>query len=492
MRRNLLWSWCCVVVALCAVNAGRPVAVLAQAANAVLYEGARVIVGDGSPGIENAAMLVENGKFIAIGPRGQVQAQAGATRVDLTGKTVMPGFVNTHQHIGPARGTPAFFDIQAGRQQYIEQLHTLAYGGTVAATSMGWDNEAVLQIRAEYFPDASRILTSYRGAGVPLGQVKKMQDAHAAGRDTRMEEDLSDSTVWLWTKTQAEIYVQEQAYRRVDFVKLWVDDRLGTELHLNPDIYRPLIERAHQHNIPVFAHMFYQSDAKDLVRAGIDMLAHPVRDSLVDDEFIRLMKDHGVVQQTNFQVPWSYTMTDVDGPLYWQDPLFLETNSPVAAQRFAEQARTRASIVRAHEGQLDVDGRKFNEEIYRRIVTNVKKEYAGGVKIAVGTDAGGTFAPHLDMRLLVKDIGLTPMQAITVATKSAADALRLTDLGTVAAGKDASFIVLNANPLDDIKNSVKIADVYIKGHKVDREMIKKTYLSRISAPRTGSAPTRRD
>src|SRR5437016_693052 len=142
----------------------RPVEVLAQTTDTVLYEGARVIVGDGSAAIENAAILVENGKFTTVGQRGQVQAPA-ATRVDLTGKTVMPTLVNTHLHIGPGRGTPAFYDMQAGRQQYIEQLHALAYGGTAASTSMGWDNEAALQIRAEYLPNAARLLTSYRGAG---------------------------------------------------------------------------------------------------------------------------------------------------------------------------------------------------------------------------------------------------------------------------------------------------------------------------------------
>jgi len=491
MRKKLGTSCLCVVAA-CALQLARPQAALAQAGVATLFEGARVIVGDGSPAIENAAILVENGRFTAIGPRGQVPAPAGATRVDLTGKTVMPTFVNTHMHLGPGRGTPAFYDMQAGRQQYIAQLHELAYVGTAASTSMGWDNEAALQIRAEYYPDAARILTSYRGASVPLGQVKKMQDANAAGRPTRMEEDLSDSTVWLWTKTQAQIYVQEEAYKRVDFIKIWVDDRLGTELHLSPDIYRPLIEMAHQHNIPVFVHMFYQADAKDLARAGVDMLAHPVRDSVVDDEFIRLMKDHRVVQQTNFQGPWTYTMRPADAPLLWEDPLFLETNSPLAAQRYREQAQSAAGLVRSHEGQLDVEGRKFNQEIYNRIIANLKKEYAAGVKLAVGTDGDGTFAPHLDLRLLVRDVGLTPMQAITVATKNAAEALRLTDLGTVEAGKDASFIVLNANPLDNIQNTVKIADIYLKGHKVDREMIKKTYLSRITAPPSGPVPPRRD
>ena len=186
MRRIVLSV--CFVVAACAVyigalyiGIGRPVEVLAQTTDTVLYEGARVIVGDGSAAIENAAILVENGKFTTVGQRGQVQAPA-ATRVDLTGKTVMPTLVNTHLHIGPGRGTPAFYDMQAGRQQYIEQLHALAYGGTAASTSMGWDNEAALQIRAEYLPNAARVLTSYRGAGVRRRRARTAAGCTARGR----------------------------------------------------------------------------------------------------------------------------------------------------------------------------------------------------------------------------------------------------------------------------------------------------------------------
>jgi imidazolonepropionase-like amidohydrolase len=263
---------------------------------------------------------------------------------------------------------------------------------------------------------------------------------------------------------------------------MWLDDRLGTELHLSPEIYKPLIEMAHQHDIPVYAHIFFQQDAKDLALSNVDMLAHPVRDSLIDDEFVQIMKDHHVVQQTNFQLPWQYTLKETDGPTLWEDALFVETSSKTNVALMRERGRTQASVVRTHEGQIGVDGRAFNEAIYKRIVANLKKEYAGGVKIAAGTDGGGPFAPHLDMRLMVRDLGLTPAQAITVATKNSAEALNLNNLGTVSAGKDASFIVLNANPLVEIKNTAQIADVYLKGHKVDREMIKKTYLSKITSP----------
>jgi imidazolonepropionase-like amidohydrolase len=449
----------------------------AQAGSVTLYEGARLIVGDGSPPIENSAFLVDQGRFIRIGRRGQIQAPAGATRVDLTGKTVIPALVNTHSHVGPGRGSDSYMQMEAARQAYIGDLHKWAYAGIAAVTSMGWDLEPALQVRAEYYPDAARLLSSERGAGVPLGQVPQTIADYQAGKATRMEEDLSDVTVWLWTERQAEMYVQQQAYKQVDFIKIWVDDRLGAELHLSPDIYGPLIAMAHQHNIPVFAHMFYLADAKDLARHGIDMLAHPIRDTYIDQEFIQLMLDHNVVQQDNMWLPWSYTITMEDGPSFWEDPLFLEMNGPRSAQAMADRAATGSGLVRTHEGQrFDVDGRALNAQIYDHITQNLKGEFQAGVRMALATDGGGGFEAHLAMQLWVDDLGMTPMQAITVATKSSAEALRLTDLGTVERGKTASFIVLNANPLDDIKNTRRIADVYLHGHRVDRARTKATYL----------------
>jgi len=449
----------------------------AQAEGATLYEGARLIVGDGSAPIENAAFLVENGRFTRIGRRGEVQAPAGARRVSLAGKTVIPALVNTHSHLGPGRGSDSYMQMEAARQAYITDLHRWAYAGVAAVTSMGWDLEPALQLRAEYYPDAARLLTSVRGAGVPLGQVPQTIADYEAGRPTRMEEDLSDVTVWLWTKRQAEVYVQQQAYDAVDFIKIWVDDRLGAELHLSPDIYGPLITMAHEHNIPVFAHMFYLADAKDLARHGIDMLAHPIRDTYVDQEFVQLMLDHDVVQQDNMWLPWSYTITPEDGPSFWQDPFYLEMNTPRQAEALRLRAEESVGLVRTHEGQrFDADGRALNAEIYDHIVTNLKGEYQAGVKLALATDGGGGFEAHLAMQLWVDDLGLTPLEAITVATKNAAEALDLTDLGTIERGKTASFVVLDADPLQDIRNTRRISDVYLHGHRVDREMIRHTYL----------------
>lgn len=485
MRRNLTFSVLCLLAALAALVAA-PARADAQDAGATLYEGARLIAGDGSAPIENSAILVENGRITSVGPSGQLRVPAGATRVNLAGKTVMPTIVNTHNHIGPGRQSDNYMKYQVAREAYISQLHQHAYAGTAAITSMGWDLEPALQIRAEYYPDAARLLTSERGASVPLGQVQEMVALSEQGRATRMEEDMSDVTTWLWTPRQAEMYVQQQAYKSVDFIKIWVDDRLGTELHLSPDIYGPLIQMAHQHHIPVFAHMFYLQDAKDLARAGVDMLAHPVRDTYIDDELVQLMKDHHVYQQTNMWLPWSYTITLEDAGDFWEDPLYLEMSSQRSAQALAERAAKAGGEVRTHEGQrFDANGRGLNNEIWEHIRNNQKRLFQEGVTLALGTDGGSGFAAHLTMQLLVDKIGLTPSQAITVATKNSAEALGLNDLGTVAPGKSASFIVLNANPLDDIRNTRKIADVYLMGHRVDRAMIKARYLPGGSDPMAG-------
>ena len=467
---------CLFFVAAFAAHLGWPQDVLAQTPNTTLYEGARLIIGDGSAAIENSVFLVQNGRFSQIGSRGQIQAPAGSARVDLSGQTVMPTLVNSHIHIGPSRSSEDWLDVEASREEFIRDLHQLAYAGFAAVATAGWVGEAAFQVRAEYHPDAARILVSGRGASAPLGQLAEIQAAAAAGEGTRMDEANSDVTSWIYTDRQARIYVRERAAQSVDHIKIWVDDRLGTELTLSPRLYGILIDEARKHNIPVYAHIWHMPDAKGVARAGAHMLAHPVRGDFIDNELVQLMKDNNTVQQTNMTGPWTYTITPDDAETFWEDPLYLELNTPETAQRMRQRAID-GPQPRTHEGQRDdVDALELNTLIYDRIVSNHARLYAEGVMIALGTDGGGGFRAHKTLQLLVDDVGLTPAQAIEIATKNAAMAMGLTDLGTVESGKSASFIVLNANPLDDISNTRKIADVYLQGHKVDRAMIRRTYL----------------
>jgi imidazolonepropionase-like amidohydrolase len=102
---------------------------------------------------------------------------------------------------------------------------------------------------------------------------------------------------------------------------------------------------------------------------------------------------------------------------------------------------------------------------------NLAKMNAAGVRIVVGTDGNTPYAAHYEMADMVA-AGMTPMQVITAATSNGAQFLRMTDTGTIAADKSADFVVLDANPLDDITNTRKIASVYLRGAQVDRSSYK--------------------
>jgi imidazolonepropionase-like amidohydrolase len=389
-----------------------PAAVSSQAISTTVFEGARLITGDGSAPIENAAIVVQNNRFAQVGRRGEVKVPAGAARVDLTGKTVMPAIIDAHTHLA------------AERSALIDQLQHKAYYGVAAAISLGQDAGTLpFQIRKEVIPNAALFRTAGRGITSP-------------------EPGRSDIPYWVTTEAEARKAVQELASRKVDLVKIWVDDRDGKYKKLTPALYGAIIDEAHKHNLRVTAHIFALDDAKGLLRAGIDGFAHGVRDRDIDEEFVALIK-----QRPNIFLMPNLPDRGVATDLSWlsgtvpADELkkmqAAATDRPAAQQAFAIQARNLA---------------RLNKE---------------GVRIALGTDGSAAWAHHLEMADMVA-AGMTAAQVIVAATRNAADVLKLTNLGTVSTGKSADFIVLDANPLEDITNTRRINAVYLRGAAVDR------------------------
>ena len=377
---------------------------------AVVFEGARLIVGDGSPPIENAAFVVDGGRFDQLGPTGEVEVPRGANRVDLTGRTVMPTVIDTHVHLNQERDA------------LIEDLRARARYGVSAAMSLGRDTRD-LSIREEEIPGAAR----FRSAGVGI---------------TSPEPGRSEIPYWVTTEEEARQAVQEQAARRVDIIKIWVDDRNGQYKKLSSELYGAIIDEAHQHAIRVTAHIFALEDAKGLLRAGVDAFAHGVRDTDVDEEVIELFRDRGdVVLVPN--LPNRGVATDMSWLSGFLPPDELEelqaaaVDNPDAQATFAIQAR------------------------------NLARLNAEGVTVALGTDGNTPWAPHIEMEDMVA-AGMTPAQVIVAATRNSADLLRLADAGTLGVGNRADFLVLEANPLEDITNSRRIVSVYLKGEEVDR------------------------
>jgi imidazolonepropionase-like amidohydrolase len=410
----------------------------APQSSATLFEGARLITGDGSAPIENSAFLIENNRITAVGRKGELTVPASAARVDLSGKTVMPALIDTHTHLGWAVIKTG--DINKDtytKENLIDHLHRLAYFGIAATQSMGIDpGETPYEVRANPLPDAPLFRTSGRGMGrTNAGPGRSFWQPIAYG---------------IETEADAKKAVQELAAKKVDWVKIWVDDRNGTVPKLTPDLYRAIIEEAHQRELRVVAHIFYLEDARDLLRAGIDGFAHGVRDKDIDDEFLKAMKNHPNV----FVIP---NLPDIGSAL--KDPSWLQETVPateVQKLRDAFDKRTPEAVKQAND-------------FYAVQARNLKKLSDAGVRIGFGTDSSTAVGwnAHEELADMVT-AGLTPTQVIVAATKTSAEILKLDQLGTVAAGKSADFIVLNANPLDDITNTRRIAKVYLRGKEVDR------------------------
>jgi len=381
------------------------------------YEGARLIVGDGRV-LENAVFTVEaeSGRFVSVGDATEVPAPEGATRVDLTGRTVIPALVDAHTHLSTTR------------EALVEDLERRAYYGVGAAMSLGHDGEETpLDLRASAVAGAAR----YRSAGRGM---------------TSPEPGRSEVPHWVETEEEARQAVRDEAARGVDIIKIWVDDRNGQYKKLGPELYGPVIDEAHQKGLQVTAHIFALEDAKGLLRAGVDAFAHGVRDRDVDDEFLAMVKERpSLVLVPN--MPGRGVPTDLD---WLRDSIpEAELSELKAASAEDPEARARFGIQARNLARLD----------------------EAGMRIAMGTDGNTAWAPHVEMEDMTAS-GMTPAEVLVAATRNSAEAAGFSDMGTIEAGKSADFVVLEANPLEDIRNTRRIEAVYLRGVPVDRDALR--------------------
>ena len=381
----------------------------------VAFEGATVIVGDGSAPIEDAVFVVENGRFRQVGPRAEVRVPDGARRVDLAGRTVMPAIVNAHIH------------LSSERAERTEQLQHMAYYGAGAVVSLGLDSGDVgFAMRGETVADGARSFTAGRGITAP-------------------EPGRSEVPHWVTTEEEARAAVQELAAANVDFVKIWVDDRGGQYERLSPELYGAVIDEAHEQGLRVTAHVFSLEDAKGLLRAGVDAFAHGVRDRDIDDELVELWRER----------PNVVLVPNMPGPGVAEDLAWLAGTVPAD------------ELQRMQEGSVD---RPQAQESFAIQARNLLRLHEAGVTIAFGTDGSAPWAVHQEMQDMVR-AGMTPADVIVAATRNSAALMGLADLGTLQAGGSADFIVLTADPLDDIANTKSIEDVYLRGSPIDRDAI---------------------
>ncbi len=312
---------------------------------AVVFEGERLITGDGSTPIEDAALVVENSRITAVGRKGQVTAPAGAAHIDLSGKTVMPAIVDAHGH-------PGFLDAVTGqlskanftRENYIDHLERYAYHGIAATISTGTDiGELAYQLRAEVIPNAALIRTVGLGLAYP-----------GSGPADPSRNDVPYAVTSV---AEARKAVQDLARHKPDFVKIWVDSRNGRQQKLTPEMFTAAADEAHKQGLPAIAHVFDLADAKLLVRAGVEGFLHSIRDQEVDDEFIRLAKEHDIWITPNLGGINRPSLIRENGtPAWFDEPLVRETIAPAlirercAGVREAQTRRhTAAAGLRCHQ-----------------------------------------------------------------------------------------------------------------------------------------------
>lgn len=396
----------------------------------IAFVGARIIDGTAADPIEDGVVVITDGRIRTIGPRSDVTIPEGAQEIDVRGKTIMPGLVNAHGHLG---GTIGLEGGHYNTENLLRQLRLYARYGVTTVNSLGGDEEQGFALRnQQYNSDLNRARIFVAGS-VVTGDSEEAIRAE----------------------------VNRNADMGANFIKVRVDDNLGNGQKMPRNLFDALLDQAHIRRLPLAVHLFYLEDAKYILKAGADLVAHSIRDLAVDEEFINLIKEKDVCYVPTLTREVS-TFVYEGEPDFFEDPFFLKAVDPAVIEELKKperQARMRNSrSAQAYKKGLEV------------AMANVGALNKAGVKIAMGTDTGlparfqGYFE-HMEMHMMV-EAGMSPLDAIRASTGVAADCINQGDVGTLEPGKWGDLIVLGANPAENIMNTKTIESVWIAGNRV--------------------------
>ncbi|HEY2030516.1 MAG TPA: amidohydrolase family protein [Myxococcales bacterium] len=425
---------------------------LAVHAELIALKGARVIEGTAKPPIDNAVLIVKDEFITGLGPAKTLKVPEGARVIDVKGRTIMPGIVNAHGHVGLVAHGKNSADAYT-RENVLSQLLQYEKFGVTAVCSLGLNRDLVYEIRDEQragntIPGAT-LLTAGRGIGVP---------------DAAPPVPVAPDQVYRpKTPEEAVEMVKETMTHHPDLIKIWVDDVYEKFPKMTPDIYKAVIEEAHAEGARVAAHVFYLADAKALAAAGVDAFAHSIRDKPVDGDLIKVM-----IRESIDYIP---TLTvDESAFIFAEDPSLLK-DPMLAAAAGPETMQMLKSPEYKRKVESDPNTPKI-KAAFAMAKKNLKTLSDAGVRIAFGTDSGAQpvripgWAEHRELWLMVK-AGLTPLQAIKAATNGAANVAGVSrERGTIEVGKRADFLVLAADPTKDIRNTRKILQVWHDGREM--------------------------
>ena len=400
---------------------------------AIALTGARVIDGTGATPIAQATIVVTNGRIAAVGAPAAVTIPAGATRIDMSGKTIMPGMINAHAHLNvdSELKTPA-------RDQLLQRLRTYAEYGVTTAVSLGSTQADELD-------------------GL------KLRDEQARGTLDRARLYTGGVNAVGKTPEEARQSVDRLANLKVDIIKYHIN---GNPNDMTPDIYGALVDESHKRGLRTAVHIFYMKDAMGALDKGTDIIAHSVRDQDVDQRFITTLKTRNIGYIPTLTRDLSVFVYETR-PAFFDDPFF---RRGIALYR--KEVDVLTDPARQQKTRTDQQAQSIKPAL-QQALKNLKALSDAGVLIAMGTDSGAANNPgrwqgyfeHVELEQMVK-AGMTPMQVLVAATGSAARVMKLDGLGTIQPGQWADLLVLNGNPLADIRNTRQINSVWIGGHRL--------------------------
>jgi imidazolonepropionase-like amidohydrolase len=423
-------------------------------AETIVLHNVRVIDGNGGAPVEHADILINGDRITAINAAEHGAKPGGATVVDLSGKTALPGLISDHSHLGLVDGAGAT-GHNVTPTNILRQLRQYEAFGVTTVTSLGLNLQPFYDLQPKLHRGAlpgADMFGADRGFGVDMGAPPA-----ATGI-------LNNQVYRPSTAAEARSMVRKTVPRHPDLLKIWVDDMHGTVPNkMNPVIFKAVIDEAHANHLRVAAHIYYLDDAQRLVDDGVDILAHGVRDQPVDTRLIQAMKAHGVWYIPTLGLDETFFVF-AEHPSWTQQPFFLHALQPELAAQFNDPSWRAKKLA---------DTKTISEEkaAFAMNMRNIKTMYMAGVKIGFGTDSGATplriagFAEHRELQLLV-DAGLTPLEAIGTATKNAAALLALGDRGVIEPGKLADLLVVDGDPSKRIADVDRIASVWHRGKQV--------------------------
>ena len=393
---------------------------------AIAYTGATVWDGTGAPPVAGATIVVDGGRIVAVGA--DVEPPRGATAVALDGKYVIPGLIESHGHV---TGAWAPEDVTDPVERVRGDLLLYARYGVTTVNSLGDDGPTLAARNAASPTDArARVLAA--------GPVVAATDPAGARAAALANADAG-----------------------VDWLKLRVDDNLGTAAKMPWEAVAAVMEAGRERGLRVATHLFYLEDAKRLLDLGTGMLAHSVRDTDVDTQFLDALRASGVCYVPTLVREVS-TFVYAERPEWFDDPFFVAYAHPGEVEGASDPEFMRLM----REGVSAAAYRVALGQAQR----NLKVISDAGLPIALGTDAGPAarfpgYFEHMELQLMV-DAGLAPEQALRSATGVAAQCLGLDEVGTLEAGNWADFLVLGADPLQNIQATRRLERVFIGGNEV--------------------------